>query len=116
MVESGGSKSAFLRDPLQVNNPGDFKDPKARVTGRVKGQQMTPQISVEAALKWLEFKGYFRDGTGKPGTWIGFEGSLQRYNGRKTLRASGVQQDVLYASEVLGLYKNARKSGEQRGR
>lgn len=51
MVESGGSRSAFLTDPLQVNNPGDWKPPKPQVTGLAKGQRMTPAKSADAALK-----------------------------------------------------------------
>jgi hypothetical protein len=85
MVESGGSKSAFLTDPLQVNVPGDWVEEKVKLAGLKRGQKMTPAPSADAALRWLEFKGYFRDKAGKPGPWIGFERALRRYNGRTTL-------------------------------
>lgn len=108
MVESGGSKLAFLRDPLQVNNSGDWQSPKPQVTGLAKDQRMTPVVSADAALKWLEFKGYFRDDNGRPGHWIGFERALQRYNGKRTFRQSGIPHNVWYAREVMRLYDSAR--------
>ena len=110
MVESGGTKSAFLRDPLQVNNPGDWKAPKPQVTGLAKGQPMTPAISVEAALKWLEFRGYIRDKQGRAGTWIGIERAIQRYNARTDPHPSGVPFRVWYARQILTLYGRAKKS------
>lgn len=110
MVESGGSESAFLRDPLQVNNPGDWQSPKPQVTGLIKDQRMTPTVSAVAALKWLEFKGYIRDGQGRPGPWIGFERALQRYNGKKTFRQSGIPQNIWYAREVMRLFDSAKSA------
>jgi hypothetical protein len=109
MVESGGSKSAFLTDPLQVNNRGDWTALKGRVTGLTRVQHMAPAASVEAALKWLEFKGYLRDDAGRPGPWRGFERALRKYNGRSKLHPSGVPHSTWYSSEVLRLYKEAGK-------
>ena len=109
MVESGGSQSAFLRDPLQVNVPADWAKEKTRIAGLTRGQTMTPAISAEAALKWLDYKGYFRDAAGHPGPWIGFERALRRYNGREKLHSSGVPHYAWYAREVLRLYKGAKK-------
>lgn len=110
MVESGGSKEAFLRDPLQVNNPGDWKYPKPQVIGLAKGLPMTPMSSTEAALKWLHFKGHRRDREHRPGPWIGFESALRRYNGRRDLHSDGVPHSVWYAREVMRLYKQIKKS------
>ena len=110
MVESGGNKSAFLTDPLQANNPGDFKSPKPQVTGLAKDQLMTPAISAEAALKWLEFRGYYRDIQRRRGPWLGFETALRRYNARKDSHPSGVPHSVWYAREVLKLYEGAKNS------
>ena len=110
MVESGGSKSAFLRDPLQVNNPGDYKKPKPQITGLAKDQRMTPRTSIEAALKWLEFRGYYRDDAGNPGPWIGFEEALQRYNGRSDLYPAGVPHKIWYARQVMKLYRDAKEA------
>ena len=94
MVESGGSQSAFLRDPLQVNNPGDWSELKGKVTGLVGNQPMTPVASADAALKWLEFRGHFHDKSGLPGPWIGFERALQRYNAKAGVRDDGVPRKV----------------------
>ena len=110
MVESGGSKSSFLRDPLQVNNPPDWTDLKGRVTGITKNQPMTPTTSVDAALKWLEFRGYFRDKAGQPGPWRGYGVALRRYNGRSRRHSSGVPHSVWYANEVLKLYVDTKRS------
>ena len=59
MRESGGSPGAFKTDPFQVNKLGDWPEDnmKSRVAGLTKGQQMTPETSAEAALKWLKYKG-----------------------------------------------------------
>jgi hypothetical protein len=108
MVESGGSKSAFLRDPLQVNNPADWADEKLRVMGISRRQIMTPATSADAALRWLYYKSFIRDTNGRPGPWIGFERALQRYNGRNKLHSSGVPHKVWYAREVMRLYKQAK--------
>lgn len=110
MVESGGDKAAFLSDPLQVNNPGDYNDPEPQVTGLKKDQRMTPATSAEAALKWLEFRGYKRDKQHHPGPWLGLESALQRYNGRSDVGPSGVPHNQWYATQVLKLYHQAKKS------
>lgn len=110
MVESGGSKEVFLRDPLQVNNPGDYNDPKPQVTGLEKGQLMTPEISAEAALKWLDYRGYERDKQHRPGPWLGLEEALQRYNGRKDVDRRGIPHRVWYAHRILSLYNAAMNS------
>lgn len=109
-VESGGSQTEFLRDPLQVNNPGDWAEEKTRIAGLAQQQKMTPSISADAALKWLEFKGYYRDAAGRPGPWIGFERALGRYNGNKSLHPSGVPHYAWYAREVIRRYDDAKKS------
>lgn len=47
MIESGSSKDkeAFLRDPLQVNNQGDYStdNKKLKVAGLTQGEQMDPK-------------------------------------------------------------------------
>ncbi|HEY5411647.1 MAG TPA: hypothetical protein VIJ94_13075 [Caulobacteraceae bacterium] len=79
MQESGGSRRAFSTDPLQVN-AGDWDDKKRTLSGLEPGQAMTPQTSAGAALKWLQYKGWLRDGTGKAYRYLGDESALQRYN------------------------------------
>ena len=59
MVESGGSPDAFLTDPLQVNNPGDWDDRKTDIAGLTQNQEMTPEASAEAALEWRRYKGTY---------------------------------------------------------
>ena len=102
MQESGGSRHAFETDPLQVNVRGDW-DPvyKPKVTGLTSPDQpMTPQISAEAALKWLQYKGWVHDGTGKAVRYRGDDGALQRYNGH----------DPRYAEKVDSLLNAARQA------
>jgi len=53
MMEESGSistKSAFLRDPLQVNNAGDWDPKKSILLGLTEGQSMDRKTSVNAAL------------------------------------------------------------------
>ena len=106
MVESGSEsdKSAFLKDPLQVNNPGDWKDPKPKVTGLSKDQQMSLAISAEAALKWLEYKGSLH------GRWAGYQTALENYNGnRKNYRYSdGLPHNRWYARQIIRLYRSSK--------
>lgn len=79
MIESGGTKSAFLTDPFQVN-AGDWDDKKRTLAG-ISGPNeiMTPQKSADSALEWLRYKSTRRDGLGVP-TWLGLEQGLKRYN------------------------------------
>ena len=55
MIESGSSKhkEAFLRDPLQVNNQGDYStdNKKLKVAGLTRGEEMDPKKSAKAALE-----------------------------------------------------------------
>lgn len=109
MVESGGSKSAFLRDPLQVNNPGDWVPEKQAMLGLTKGQVMTPPVSTDQALKWLDYKGRMRDRADQPRIWQGLEYALRRYNGNPKPHPSGVPHSVWYARHVLKLHAEAKK-------
>lgn len=81
MVESGGSKDAFLTDPLQVNNPRDWDDMKANIAGLTQNQHMTPEASALAALEWRRYKGYRHDETGAEIEWRGDFQAFRRYNG-----------------------------------
>ena len=81
MVESGGSPDAFATDPLQVNNPGDWDDRKTDIAGLAQNQEMTPEISAEAALEWRRYKGYIHDETGTETKWRGDFQAFRRYNG-----------------------------------
>lgn len=56
---------------------------------------MTPQASAEAALKWLQFKSWVHDHSGKPTTYRRVEQGFDRYND------GGVKN---YGSNVLTRY------------
>lgn len=101
MVESGGEgdKDAFLSDPLQVNNPGDWpSDNRKSLIGLRKGQPMAPRTSAAAALEWLRYKGYEHDAKGNRVHWRGKEEALRRYNGSK-------RRDD-YARKVMDLWRS----------
>lgn len=100
MQESGGSKdrAAFESDPFQVNNPGDWFEEKAKIMGLTKGQAMTPETSAEAALKWLQYKSWVHDDSGKPVTYKGVQQGFDSYNG------GGVKN---YGSNILDHYNQS---------
>lgn len=110
MVESGSGKdkSAFLRDPLQVNKPGDWNTDKLRLLNLRKGQPMTPELSAQAALKWLEYKGSRRNAVTLRPTWLGWEHALEQYNGRNAVGNDGVPLKVWYKHQVMKLYNNPK--------
>lgn len=100
MRESGGNPEVFKRDPLQVNNPGDWVANKAKVAGLSYGQDMTPQASAEAALKWLQYKGTERDAKGNAVRYRGHYEALKNYNGKGGL-INGVPAKENYATAVM---------------
>jgi hypothetical protein len=104
MVESGGSKSAFLSDPLQVNVPGDWNTQKLEMLGFQKGRMMTPELSVEGALKWLEYKGSLR------GRWSGYQTALRNYNGnnRRYSYTGDLPHSEWYARHIKELYASSK--------
>ncbi len=57
LQESGGHQSIFSGgDMMQVNNKGDWAKEKTQF-GMTKGEQMTPESSLRAALAWAYYKG-----------------------------------------------------------
>jgi hypothetical protein len=100
MQESGGSKdrAAFESDPFQVNKKGDWFDEKAKILGLTKGQAMTPQTSAEAAPKWLQYKSWVHDDSGKPVTYKGVQRGFDSYNG------GGVKN---YGGDILNRYNQS---------
>jgi hypothetical protein len=105
MRESGGTPEAFKRDPFQVNNARDWDDAKGKA-GLSKGQDMTPQTSADAALKWLRYKGTVHDGRGNPVTYLGHHRALERYNAADGT-INGLPASSDYANTVMN---NARAS------
>jgi RHS repeat-associated protein len=107
MEESGGTQSAFLRDPMQVNNPGDWTDLKTEM-GLAKGESMTRGISIAAALGWLEYKGTpgRMDKFGEyiyTGSYRGDRNALTNYNGNTRIypQDGGVQKRYVYSDQIL---------------
>ena len=100
MRESGGSPDAFKTDPFQVNKLGDWPEDnmKSRVAGLTKRQQMTPETSAEAALKWLKYKGQI-DRHGNRVPYQGHYEALRKYNAAPT--APGIPVGADYANAVL---------------
>jgi len=105
MIESGGSKNAFLSDPLQVNVSGDWVTKKKSLLRLSKGQSMTPQLSSVAALEWIRYKGYCHDEAGNEANYRGNFQALRRYNGNKRIypKHPGVQHRDWYSNKVLEL-------------
>ncbi len=106
MVESGGSKDAFLSDPFQVNNIGDWEDSKLRL-GLEKGKKPGPALSAHAALRWLDKKGHntivYKNGA-KTTVYRGLTYALYNYNGRNKIDSNGNPHKYNYVYEIYLLY------------
>lgn len=61
---------------------------------------MTPQISADAALKWLQYRGTMHDARGNPVTYMGRHRALERYNAKEGT-INGVPAYADYANTVL---------------
>ncbi|MBI3712208.1 MAG: hypothetical protein HY253_04485 [Burkholderiales bacterium] len=108
MVESGGegSKKAFLSDPLQVNNNGDW-DPKKKDVGLTKNQVMDPYSSAKAGIFWWRIKSEIRDELGAVVKHRTETGTFEKYNGNsrkdKEINGVSVPHYQWYAIEVIRL-------------
>lgn len=108
MVESGNSKEAFQKDPLQVNNSGDWAPEKSKI-GLTKGENMTPEKSAAAGLKWLKSKMEIHDDSGKVTGYRTKQQTWERYNGNGETNRKGHEyhkgesHKVWYAKEVARL-------------
>jgi len=114
MRESGGEndRAAFLSDPLQVNNPDDWKDPKPKITGLASPHQpMTPLVSARAAMEWLGYKGWLHDRQGQPYKYLGDERALDNYNGNNKVDAQsgGLRHKQWYGRTILLLANQAEQ-------
>jgi len=98
MRESGGSPEAFKTDPFQVNNHGDWVDEKGKFAGLTKGQEMTPETSAEAALKWMHYKGRIDEKTRGLTPYQGHYEGLRRYNAAPA--APGIPRGADYANAL----------------
>ncbi len=109
MIESGGHREAFITDPLQVNNPGDWVPEKSKL-GLVKNEIMTPEKSSKTALEWLKYKGWKHDSLGNEVEYRGDAQALRRYNGniKEYSKHPGVEHRDWYAAEILSLEKTTK--------
>ena len=107
MVESGGSKDAFLSDPFQVNNTRDWVNEKLPL-GLEKGRAPTPAVSAYAALRWHDMKGHFtpktEDGTGTK-FYRGKAYAFRKYNANKKIDKDGLPHYINYVTTIIALYK-----------
>jgi hypothetical protein len=104
MQESGGSRHAFMTDPLTVNSHLRDWDPhKKTVAGLERGQSMTPVASADGALKWLKYKGWSN------GNYLGDVTALQNYNGRtdRVANLPNVPFSEWYAARISQLARDA---------
>lgn len=108
MRESGGSRRAFRTDPFQVNNVGDWAESKADI-GLSPYASLTPDMSADKALEWLESKGHLFNRRGEPGAYIGDSRALARYNGNNRIQPDGHVFSQDYASDILSRYQAMKK-------
>ena len=108
MVESGGEgdKAAFLSDPFQVNNPGDWVHSKTNY-GLSNSEVMTPESSADAALQWLAVKadrpaksGYGPYSAQYPYLYNAFD----NYNANTRIDTNGKPYYVNYADKIFDIY------------
>lgn len=100
LTESGGHKDIYRQgDMMQINNPGDWVPEKTEIAGLTKGQALTPEESLKAALKWAHYKGSIHDKKGR-GTFQDWKRAITRYNG-------GGDPD--YWKKVSGIYNSGRQ-------
>jgi hypothetical protein len=100
MHESGGDRHAFGTDPFQVNVTADWVGRKKEIAGLAKGQAMTPEVSAEAALRWLRYKGIVHNSDGSIGRYKSRRDAFMNYNGNDRLQ-NGVPHKMRYADSVL---------------
>lgn len=112
MQESGGHRSAFETDPIQVNAPGDWTVDKAKLLGLSKGQTMTPMTSISAGLDWFFHKGAIHDSTGAITGFRSLPDTLKRYNARKSVDPNGLPHDQNYANSILDRVRNSHGGGQ----
>ncbi|MBR1587932.1 MAG: hypothetical protein IJ658_06375 [Kiritimatiellae bacterium] len=114
--ESGGngpaSRAAWLRDPLQVNVPGDWDAAKTDLGLKkpVNRNEGTLDANVRAAIMFLARKGFGKSGKAarlRPtGFFDGWPDALRRYNARRDRTADGRYYSDAYADRILARAKN----------
>lgn len=105
MEESGGDRSAFESDPMQVNKHADWKNTgvdKQRILGLTENQVMTPETSLPAGLDWFYQRGAIHDSNGKVTDYRDLPTALGRYNANPTVDRNGLPHYQNYTGEILG--------------
>ena len=99
---SGAHRRYFETDPFQVNNRRDWPKygEKEKIAGLSYGQAMTPQTSVEAALKWLQFKGTVHRADGSAASYRGPYEALRNYNAKPGL-VDGIPKKDVHANDIM---------------
>jgi hypothetical protein len=115
MIESGGTKQAFLTDPLQVNKAGDAAADKMSFLGLTRGQQMTPTLSVSLGLEWWRHKGDLHENENFILTWKGDRAAFELYNANDKMdkfndQGVKVKHYVWYADQIIKLSEQMRAS------
>lgn len=75
-----------------------------------------PETSAAAALEWLRYKGFQRDGQGHPTAYKGEYKELRDYNGTTKVYNNHpeVKHQDWYAKEILDLAKEMEYNGHDR--
>jgi len=119
MIESGSSKhkEVFLRDPLQVNNQGDYStdNKKLEVAGLTQGEEMDPKKSAKAALEWWRYKGTEHDDSGAEISWKGDRTAYRNYNGNRNLK-DGREHREWYADTVMDLVQQTEAKAKEKNK
>lgn len=102
MQESGGHRSVFETDPMQINTPGNWSSDKADL-GLTRGQKPTPLESIGAGLEWLNKKATRPNADGTPQT---MRDALTTYRWGNPNGGNHV-----YADLILGRISGSGKSG-----
>jgi len=99
---SGADRHAFETDPFQVNNRRDWPKfgEKEKIAGLSYGQDMTPETSAEAALKWLQFKGTVHRADGSGASYRGPYEALRNYNAKRGF-VDGIPKKDVYANDIM---------------
>ena len=109
--ESGGngpaSRAAWVKDPLQVNVPGDWDEAKTLVGLKKPAKRNEGDLAnnVRAAIMFLSRKGF--GVSGRParvrpeGFFDGWQTALRRYNARRDHTADGRCYSDAYASKIM---------------
>lgn len=111
----GRSQAAWLKDPLQVNVPGDWhqakgllglKEPRARNEGNV-------EQNIRAGIKYLVRKGFSTSGkpvrTVDAQEFVDWATALERYNGRSVQTFGGKRYCEEYADLIIDRAENHDK-------